>query len=100
VGRVVEHNKLEGVRIMKLKEIAFANTAGILGAVYFVGCYVVAWFVPDLYKSIAESWAHMVNLAGIWKSGPDNFGIGIISFTGVSWLTGYLFAWLYNRFNK
>ncbi len=85
---------------MKLKETALANAAGVLGAVYFVGCWVVAWAMPDLYKSIATSWMHMLNLEGLWKSAPGDFGLGIVSFTLVSWSTGYLFAWLYNKFVK
>lgn len=85
---------------MKLKESAFANAAGALGAIYFVGCYLVAWATPALYKSVFDSWMHMLNVDGLWKSAPGNFGLGIISFTIVSWVTGWLFAWLYNRFVK
>lgn len=85
---------------MKLKESAFANASGALGAIYFVGCFVVASIFPELYKSVAESWMHMLNLSGLWKSAPEGFFLGLISFTIVSWVTGWLFAWLYNRFAK
>ncbi len=85
---------------MKFKELALANAAGILGSIYFVGCYIVAWLAPDFYKSIAESWMHMVNLNGLWKTAPDNFLTGFVSFVVVSWVTGYLFGWLYNKFTK
>ena len=85
---------------MKIKETALANAAGLLGAIYFVGCFVVALVSPGLYKSVAESWMHMLNLSGLWKSAPGDFGLGIISFTIVSWITGWLFAWLYNKFVK
>lgn len=90
----------KGVRILKIKESAFANASGSLGAVYFVGCYLVAWLVPALYKSVAESWMHMLNLGGLWKQGPSNFVTGFISFVIISWVTGYIFAWLYNKFAK
>lgn len=85
---------------MKLKEIALANALGLLGAIYFVGCYLVASMAPALYKSVAESWMHMLNLGGLWRQGPSNFGIGFISFVIVSWVSGYLLAWAYNRFVK
>jgi hypothetical protein len=85
---------------MKLKITAVANAAGLLGAIYFVGCYLVAWIMPDLYKSVAESWMHMLNLDGLWKQGPSEFVTGFISFVIVSWVTGYIFAWLYNKFVK
>ena len=85
---------------MKLKESAFANASGLLGAIYFVGCFVVASWLPGLYKSVAESWMHMLDLSGVWKSAPEGFLLGLVSFTVISWLTGWLFAWLYNRFTK
>lgn len=85
---------------MKLKESAFANACGVLGAVYFVGCFAVAAVAPNLYKSVAESWMHMINLNGLWKNAPGDFVLGIISFAIVSWVTGWLFAWLYNRLVK
>jgi hypothetical protein len=85
---------------MKLKETALANAFGLLGVIYFVGCYAVAWAMPALYKSVAESWMHMLDLSGLWRQGPSNFGIGLISFVIVSWVSGYLFAWLYNKFVK
>lgn len=85
---------------MKLKESALANALGLLGAIYFVGCYFVAWAMPALYKSVAESWMHMLNLGGLWKQSPSNFGLGFISFVITSWISGYLFAWLYNKFAK
>jgi hypothetical protein len=85
---------------MKLRETALGNALGVLGAIYFVGCYVIALVAPDLYKSTAESWAHMVDLSGLWKTGPENFLMGLISFTVVSWVSGYVFARLYNNFVK
>lgn len=85
---------------MKLKETALANAAGLLGAIYFVGCYLVAWALPAFYKSVAESWMHMLNLSSLWKQGPSNFVLGFVSFVIVSWVSGYLFAWLYNKFVK
>lgn len=85
---------------MKIKESAFANAAGLLGAIYFIGCYVVALVSSDLYKSVAESWMHMINLSGLWKSAPGNFLLGLVSFTAVSWVTAWLFASLYNKLAK
>ncbi len=85
---------------MKLKETALANAVGLLGAIYFVGCYLVAWTMPILYKSVAESWMHMLDLSDLWKQSPSNFGFGFVSFVIVSWFSGYLFAWLYNKLVK
>lgn len=85
---------------MKLNEKAFANTSGLLAAVYFVGCYIIASVMPSLYEAVLDSWMHMLNLSGLWKTAPDGFLIGLISFTAVAWVSGWLFAWLYNKLAK
>ncbi len=84
---------------MKFNEMVLANTLGAMGAIYFLACYLVASFTPGLYKTIAASWMHMIRLEGLWKSGPSNFMLGLISFTVVSWISGWLFAKLYNYFS-
>ena len=83
---------------MKLREGAFANALGLLGAVYFLACYFVAAVFPELYKAIASTWFHMIDLS--WKSGPSGFLLGLVSFTVTSWISGWLVAWVYNRFVK
>ncbi len=85
---------------MKLNEGAMAKALGVLGAAYFLACYFVAAVFPGLYKVIATSWFHMIDVSGLWKSGPDGFFMGLISFTVVSWISGWLIAWAYNRFTK
>lgn len=85
---------------MKLNQKAFANASGILGAGFFIICFIVASIIPGLYKTILESWMHILNLSGLWRGVPGNFLLGLISFTVVSWITGWLFAWLYNKFIK
>jgi hypothetical protein len=85
---------------MKIKEMALANALGALGLIYYLGCYAIAVVAPDVYKSIAASWFHMVNLSGLWSASQGNFVLGLVSFTVVSWISGWLFAWLYNRFVK
>lgn len=85
---------------MKLNEGAMSKAFGVLGAAYFLVCYFVAAVFPGLYKVIATSWFHMIDVSGLWKSGPDGFFVGLISFTVVSWISGWLIAWAYNRFVK
>lgn len=85
---------------MKLKVMAMANAAGLLGAIYFIGCWVIAGILPDLYKAIFVSWMHMIEVSSLWKTGSSSFLLGFVSFTVVSWVTGWLFAWFYNKFAK
>lgn len=83
---------------MKIKEQALANATGALGLIYYLVCYAVAVITPELYKSIAQAWFHMIDLGPAWRSGPDGFVLGLVSFGAVSWITGWLFAKLYNVF--
>ena len=83
---------------MKFNENVLANTLGSLGAVYYLVCYVVASVAPGLYKSVAASWMHMINLEGLWKRNPSGFILGLVSFTVVSWVSGWVFAKTYNYF--
>ncbi len=85
---------------MKLNQMALANALGAVGAVYYIGCYLVATVAPDLYKTIAQSWFHMMDLSSIWKSAPGNLILGLISFTVVSWVSGWILAFAYNSFAK
>lgn len=85
---------------MKLNEKAAANAGGVLGAAYYVGCYLIATFLPNLYKAVAVSWFHMINITGIWKDRPEGLILGLISFTVFSWVSGWLFASVYNKLNK
>ena len=81
---------------MKLKELGLANAFAVLGAVYYLVCFTVALFAPDLYKSIAQSWMHMIDLERVWRAAPGGFWLGIVSFTLSAWISGWLLAKIYN----
>ena len=85
---------------MKLNNNAMANSFGVAGAIFYLGCYLIALFLPDLYKSVAQSWFHMADLSSIWKSAPSNLFLGFVSFVTIAWFTGWILAFTYNSFNK
>ena len=85
---------------MKLNESAMAKGFGVLGAAYFLVCYVVALFTPGLYKVVAVSWFHMLDLSSAWKSAPTGFILGLVSFSLASYISGWLLARAYNKFVK
>ncbi|KKR63431.1 hypothetical protein A2210_03400 [Candidatus Woesebacteria bacterium RIFOXYA1_FULL_40_18] len=85
---------------MKLNENAVAKTSGVLGAWFFLVCYLLVFFMPEVYKAIVQSWMHGVDLNLIWKPMTGNFLLGFASFSAVSWVSGWLFAWIYNKFSK
>lgn len=85
---------------MKLNERAVATSAAVLGGIYFIGCYVLVLVAPDVYKNIAQSWAHGVNIDLIWNPMAGNAILGFLSFVGFSAVTGWVFAFLYNKIIK
>lgn len=85
---------------MKLNQMAMANAFGAVGAIFYIGCYLVAMIVPDLYKAVSASWLHMFDLSSIWKSAPSGFILGVVSFTIISWVSGWILAFAYNSFAK
>lgn len=85
---------------MKLNVKAMANAFGVLGAAYYLGCYLVAAFLPGVYKAVAVAWFHMIKIEGIWKDRPEGLVLGFVSFTAISWVSGWLFAWTYNKLVK
>lgn len=84
---------------MKLNPNAAALSAGLLGVIFYFGCYVIVTFSPETYLAIAQSWAHGVDLSVIWKPRVGNMALGLVSFTLFSALTGWGFAIIYNVVN-
>lgn len=80
--------------------MALANAFGAIAAVFYLGCVGLISIAPDLYRSTAESWFHGVDLNKIWKVNQGNMLTGLVTFTVVSWISGWLLAFVYNKFAK
>lgn len=85
---------------MKLNTMALANALAVLGAVYYLICYFVVLLAPDLFKAVYQSWAHGIDISAIWSPRGDNFFFGLVTFTVAAWVSGYAFAWVYNKLAK
>lgn len=86
---------------MKLNETAWANASGVLIGIVYVFCSLAIALFPDLSQTVAQSWVHGINFGAVWTASPrGNFLLGLITAVGLSWIAGYLFAWLYNKFVK
>ena len=86
---------------MKHNVMATANaTAVTVGFIYVVCALSIALF-PGISKNVAVSWFHGMDLGSIWTGEPrGNFVLGLVTAVAGSWITGYVFAWSYNRFVK
>ncbi|MBI2598612.1 hypothetical protein HYW40_00075 [Candidatus Curtissbacteria bacterium] len=86
---------------MKLNELGFANASAAITAVVYVVCSLAVALFPQASKAVGQSWFHGMDISLIWTGSPrGNFFLGFITAVIGMWLTGWAFAWLYNRFAK
>jgi len=86
---------------MKLKETAWANAIAVSTGVIYIVCAAFVAILPGLSKLVMQSWFHGISFEALWTGAPrGNFVLGLVSAVIGTWLVGYLFAWLYNRFNE
>lgn len=85
-----------------LKTTAFANAMTIIWLLAFVVCFGVAFLSPTLYKTIAGSWFHSINLQ-MSNQAPTLDATTIFAFVtfGITvWVISYGFALFYNKLAK
>lgn len=86
---------------VKLNETAWANASGALMGIVYVFCSLAIGLFPDLSRAVAQSWIHGIDLGAVWTGNPrGNFLLGLITSIGLSWVAGWLFARVYNKFIK
>jgi len=85
---------------MKLNPQKFALAAGILGAAWFVFCAVVVILAPQLALSLFGSVVHMLNVDQFAEVQVTlgGFILGLVQVAVYGYVSGWLLAWLYNRF--
>ena len=85
---------------MKIDEKVWANASAALVGVIYLACGLLVAIAPNFMMAVARSWFHGIDLTQNWsgRAFPGNFLLGLVSAVVASWLTGYLFAWLYNYF--
>lgn len=82
---------------MKLDAKTLALAAALAAAISFTVCAALVWLAPGPAMSVTGAMVH-ANLAGVtWSLTPGNFVAGLLAWTIVSGLLGWLAAGLYNR---
>lgn len=82
---------------------ALANAAATVMAVWVVACALLSYIAPELLFSIAQSWMHTINLEVVKAGFNANLGstlLGLITASGLTWVTTYGTVALYNRWSK
>ena len=83
---------------MKLNEKAWANASAAFMGVVYLFCALAVVLFPGLFKAVTQSWFHGIDIGLIWTGATrPNFLLGLVTAVVLSWIGGWIFAWLYNR---
>ena len=85
-----------------LKPLAFANSLAVLTAVIYVVFIVIALVSPSVFQFLFNAQFFGADVASLFpKVRPSVLSlVTLVIVTGMSWVMGYVWAWLYNWFAK
>ena len=85
---------------MKHEPNVTANALAVTSAALYVFCRLAVSLFPGLAMSVAQSWFHGLEVSRVsgWSLTLSSFILGLVTLTASAWLTGYLFAKVYNYF--
>ncbi|MEK7681364.1 MAG: DUF5676 family membrane protein [Chloroflexota bacterium] len=84
-----------------LRPVVFANAVAAVSTIGSVVCALLSLAAPGLLLSIAQGWAHTLDLTKIQRPGfsPGEALLGLVTFTIFMWVGGWLLATFYNRWS-
>jgi 2TM family of unknown function (DUF5676) len=85
-----------------LNKVAFANSLAVLTAVLYVLFAIIAFVSPRAFAILFDAQFFGANVAPLFpKVQPSATSlITLVVMILMSWVVGYAWAWLYNRFAK
>jgi hypothetical protein len=85
-----------------LNKVAFANALAVLAAALYLLFAVVALVSPRAFQVFFDAQFFGANVASLFpKVAPSAASlVTVVLLVGMSWLAGYAWAWLYNRFAR
>ena len=90
--------------MMKHQPKATANALAVTVAILYVACRALVLLMPNLFLGISRTWFHGIdiNKIAVTQSSQDlsSFILGLITIVSASWITGYIFARIYNFFES
>lgn len=87
---------------MKLDSVRLAHTLAIVTAAFYAICWFLISSTPGFYMGMMRSWIHGIDISSL-PTNPMVFGTGLyglVTMTAVAWITGYVFASIYNALGK
>jgi 2TM family of unknown function (DUF5676) len=85
-----------------LNQLAFANSLAILTAALYILFAILALVAPSLFQVLFDAQFFGANVASLFpKVQPSAASlVTLVLMIGMSWVVGFAWAWLYNRFAK
>ena len=85
-----------------LNKLAFANSLAALIAALYVLFAILALVAPRVFQILFDAQFFGANVASLFpkvQPSPASL-VTLVLMIGMSWVVGYAWAWLYNRFAK
>jgi hypothetical protein len=85
-----------------LNKLDFANSLAVLTAALYVIFAILELIAPRVFQSLFDAQFFGANVASLFpKVQPSAASlVTLVLMIGMSWVVGYAWAWLYNRFAK
>ena len=85
-----------------LNTVAFANSLAVLTAVLYFLFAILVLVAPGLFQVLFDAQFFGANVASLFpKVQPSAASlVTLVLMIGMSWVVGYAWAWLYNRFAR
>jgi hypothetical protein len=85
-----------------LNKLAFANSLAVLTAALYVVFAILSLVAPSLFQVLFDAQFFGANVASLFpKVQPSATSlVTLVLMIGMSWVAGYAWAWLYNRFAR
>lgn len=85
---------------MKIDELAFAKALALTSAILWIICAAIVAVLPDMMMSMTGHMMHMDLSDRAWALNWTSFLIGLIIWSVIAGIFGWLITSFYNRFNK
>jgi 2TM family of unknown function (DUF5676) len=88
--------------MLKLSEIAFANSIALLTAAFYLLFYLINLIAPGMFRFLFNAQFLGADVASLLPKefAAGNFIIALVLMVIIAWIFGYVWAWLYNRLAK
>lgn len=83
-----------------MNKMALANAAAVTVIILWIVCSALVAGLPAMMLDMSGHMLHVDMQAVGWALTPVGFVVGLVIWAVSAWVTGWLIAYFYNRFNR